>query len=192
MLKRFACAAVLAASAAAAAPVEAAAYYVDAVPVDAQGTYYGDNWIWSNELWETDNGVWAFDVDWITYGKPEQNVIVGAAWASPTDPNIEAFETADDWGDSTMIRDHGDGNVTSWEVIYKPWIQGYDKTGYLYQFTFDTDAPLYAYAYFPTEIDGIPFAEAPAVPEPATWAMFVAGFGLIGAAIRGRRPRQAC
>lgn len=27
-----------------------------------------------------------------------------------------------------------------------------------------------------------------AVPEPATWAMFIAGFGLVGAAIRRRQP----
>lgn len=30
----------------------------------------------------------------------------------------------------------------------------------------------------------------PAVPEPASWAMMVAGFGLIGTAIRRRRPHQ--
>lgn len=30
-----------------------------------------------------------------------------------------------------------------------------------------------------------------AVPEPATWAMMIAGFGLAGAAIRGRRRREA-
>lgn len=29
-----------------------------------------------------------------------------------------------------------------------------------------------------------------AVPEPATWAMFIAGFGLVGAAVR-RRPQEA-
>jgi len=28
----------------------------------------------------------------------------------------------------------------------------------------------------------------PAVPEPATWAMMIAGFGLVGAAMRRRRP----
>ncbi len=30
-----------------------------------------------------------------------------------------------------------------------------------------------------------------AVPEPATWAMMIAGFGLAGAAIRGNRRREA-
>lgn len=30
-----------------------------------------------------------------------------------------------------------------------------------------------------------------AVPEPATWAMFIAGFGLVGATMRRRRPALA-
>jgi len=35
-----------------------------------------------------------------------------------------------------------------------------------------------------------PFAQSPAVPEPATWAMMIAGFGLVGSALR-RRVRSA-
>lgn len=35
------------------------------------------------------------------------------------------------------------------------------------------------------------WVEAGAVPEPATWAMLIAGFGLIGAAIRRQRPAAA-
>lgn len=34
-------------------------------------------------------------------------------------------------------------------------------------------------------------AATPAVPEPATWAMMIAGFGFIGAAMRRRKPRTA-
>ncbi|HEY1154389.1 MAG TPA: PEPxxWA-CTERM sorting domain-containing protein, partial [Pseudolabrys sp.] len=38
----------------------------------------------------------------------------------------------------------------------------------------------------------VPPGTAPAVPEPATWAMMIAGFGLAGAAIRSRqRPAPA-
>lgn len=32
---------------------------------------------------------------------------------------------------------------------------------------------------------------APPVPEPQTWAMMIIGFGLVGAAIRRRRPALA-
>ena len=31
----------------------------------------------------------------------------------------------------------------------------------------------------------------PAVPEPATWSMMLIGFGLLGTALRSRRPRAA-
>ena len=33
----------------------------------------------------------------------------------------------------------------------------------------------------------LPSAETPAVPEPATWAMMIAGFGIVGASLRRRR-----
>ena len=41
-----------------------------------------------------------------------------------------------------------------------------------------------------TEFSLTPFEES-AVPEPATWAMLIAGFGLTGAAMRRRRTRVA-
>jgi hypothetical protein len=38
--------------------------------------------------------------------------------------------------------------------------------------------------------NGFPSAQAPAVPEPATWAMMIAGFGAVGATMRrGKRVR---
>jgi hypothetical protein len=37
-------------------------------------------------------------------------------------------------------------------------------------------------------VANITFDVGPRVPEPATWAMMIAGFGLAGAALRGRRP----
>jgi hypothetical protein len=40
-------------------------------------------------------------------------------------------------------------------------------------------------------LNGDPFVdpEVPAVPEPASWAMMIAGFGLVGGAMRRRSPR---
>jgi hypothetical protein len=41
-------------------------------------------------------------------------------------------------------------------------------------------------------IDGVPVDDrAPGVPEPATWAMLITGFGLAGASLRRRRPLSA-
>ncbi len=38
--------------------------------------------------------------------------------------------------------------------------------------------------------NGFPSAQAPAVPEPATWAMMVCGFGLVGGALRRPKPSR--
>lgn len=45
----------------------------------------------------------------------------------------------------------------------------------------------YNYSQERVEYAGITTAALPAVPEPATWAMLVAGFGLIGGTLRQRR-----
>ncbi|MFN7176681.1 MAG: PEPxxWA-CTERM sorting domain-containing protein [Thermaurantiacus sp.] len=39
----------------------------------------------------------------------------------------------------------------------------------------------------PLRVFGSPVDGAPPIPEPATWAMLIAGFGLVGAALRRRR-----
>ncbi len=60
--------------------------------------------------------------------------------------------------------------------------------------TFELDEGFYTIAYSGT-VTGAPsgvgsnitFAAAPDVPEPASWAMMLVGFGAIGAATRSRR-----
>ena len=46
------------------------------------------------------------------------------------------------------------------------------------------------FAGFTVSIDGTPlsFTLADGVPEPAGWALMIAGFGLVGATLRARRP----
>lgn len=39
------------------------------------------------------------------------------------------------------------------------------------------------------KIDGFKLTNLAVVPEPAAWAMMIAGFGLVGAAVRRRRPQ---
>jgi hypothetical protein len=41
-------------------------------------------------------------------------------------------------------------------------------------------------AFSGIQIDGT-VVDPPVVPEPATWAMMIAGFGLVGVAVRRRR-----
>lgn len=42
-----------------------------------------------------------------------------------------------------------------------------------------------------TTIDRISYDLASVVPEPATWAMMILGFGMVGGAVRSRRRNQA-
>jgi hypothetical protein len=58
-----------------------------------------------------------------------------------------------------------------------------------YGFLYSTDALVNSYG-FESQADAgiIPTTAVPAaVPEPATWAMMILGFGAIGYAMRGRR-----
>jgi hypothetical protein len=55
-------------------------------------------------------------------------------------------------------------------------------------FVDDAGNPERRYSVFLPQIkDGAIVMEPPAVPEPASWAMMIAGFGLVGAAVRRRR-----
>ena len=46
-------------------------------------------------------------------------------------------------------------------------------------------------AFTGIQLDGTIIDPPGGVPEPATWAMFIAGFGLVGAAARRRRADRA-
>jgi hypothetical protein len=59
-------------------------------------------------------------------------------------------------------------------------------------YTDEAGNPERRYSVFLPQIkDGAIVMEPPAIPEPATWAMMIAGFGLVGAAARRRRTAAA-
>jgi hypothetical protein len=73
-----------------------------------------------------------------------------------------------------------------------------DSTPGLQTFTFNKTG-LISFVYIPQttrggfiQADNFVFDTAGAVPEPASWAMLIAGFGLTGAAMRRRRVAVAC
>ncbi|HWI85757.1 MAG TPA: PEPxxWA-CTERM sorting domain-containing protein, partial [Sphingomonas sp.] len=69
---------------------------------------------------------------------------------------------------------------------------GDDVSGWFQIYTVDFNDTMLEYAYgnfFPTHVS-IQLAAAQAVPEPASWAMLIIGFGLTGASLRGNRKRR--
>ena len=60
-------------------------------------------------------------------------------------------------------------------------VVAFDSTDPFYGVRFNADLPAF-------EVDNVSFSNA--VPEPASWAMMIAGFGLIGAAARSRRTHR--
>ena len=52
--------------------------------------------------------------------------------------------------------------------------------GYVFNSQLGANSPIYRISF-----------SSVAVPEPATWAMFILGFGVIGSQLRRRRPRVA-
>ena len=51
---------------------------------------------------------------------------------------------------------------------------------------YQNDATTYDYAFGEATIDHVSITAGSVVPEPASWAMLAAGFGLVGAALRRR------
>jgi len=103
--------------------------------------------------------------------------------SGPNDPLAQFESTMDD------AKGAGDLKVTGYDFEIGDF--GYDLyTGPGYSGTFDI-------ATLSVLMDGTPMLTRQAlvpfapVPEPATWAMMICGFGLAGMRVRNRRPRRA-
>ena len=80
----------------------------------------------------------------------------------------------------------GDQFATDGEILANPLTAGITSFGYGRTTTVSGGTTLFL------NDSGNPFVAVDAVvPEPGTWALMIAGFGLAGAAIRRRRPAIA-
>ncbi len=100
------------------------------------------------------------------------------AGASSTDP-AQAFASAD--------LDFVDGRVTAFSLSYVGDPDGHNVYGSGLAGGFSEDFG----ADSPANWGGTIVLDASPTPEPAAWALMLAGFGLVGAAERRRRPRFA-
>jgi hypothetical protein len=76
------------------------------------------------------------------------------------------------------------GNLNSFTYTGLGYVTNFE-TRFNWKINFDRNAPLPAFA----DADAIPSISN--VPEPASWAMMIAGFGLVGARMRKRCPVAA-
>jgi hypothetical protein len=68
-------------------------------------------------------------------------------------------------------------------------LYGHGDDGFLYTINLANGAETVLTATTPGLVFGMAVRPGPAVPEPATWAMMIAGFGFAGASLRMRRTK---
>lgn len=102
----------------------------------------------------------------------------GSLYAVDAATGIGTFLGSTDGADETL--DFG------WAGV----LYGHGDDGFLYTIDTATLAATQIAATTPTLVFGMAVAPG-AIPEPATWAMLVLGFGVLGAGMRRRRPQRA-
>jgi hypothetical protein len=118
----------------------------------------------------------------ITFDAPVTSV---GAYATTFDPlTVRAYDGATLLGSATLaVPNYANGGVgqpnqfLSLDFAQITSVQYYD--GNFGSFTLDN-----------LTIDGGAFTGVPGVPEPATWAMLLLGFGVMGGTLRARRQRD--
>ena len=114
-------------------------------------------------------------------GDPNLEVftIQGGPFASPL-ASLAAFQGAANVRHLTLDPANSFALVDS-ELTPQPWIASFDQT---------TTLHLHAGDGSPIDNVGGVSLRITAVPEPASWALMILGFGAVGAALRSRRVRR--
>ncbi len=141
--------------------------------------------------YSTTEGTFSIKLTWPDWGFPVQDSNVGFIWSYPTSTSLDIKG----WGSKNgpIILIDGPFPAASPDFVELPgtgefFLPLIDVFGFgsVYRGTISSawvrtyDDPDFTIAQI-----------SAAIPEPATWAMMIAGFGLAGAALRARRARVA-
>jgi opacity protein-like surface antigen len=170
-------------AATAAAVVLAASAPAAAVPLILDGGWYGDLVITAGS--NADGGPFTFLLSAPAFLRLTDNRRPGDTFTA-TDVGNALSITSTFTTDGAMVPIDDDG--VAWTDL------SYSRFSLLlgpgsYSFDVTTQCESGCAAGFSIRLDSAP--ASPGVPEPASWAMLIAGFGLTGAAMRRRRVERA-
>jgi choice-of-anchor C domain-containing protein len=158
------------------------------------GVDYADN-----NLWAASDGSRSVELPGIGTGGLSQVVtnqfVIGQKYVMRFDYTVNPFALDGNYGATVSVTGAG------------PVVFDYEKTAanmpgsmnyltFAYNFTATSETKTIEFlsngtGFLGIVIDNVSIAEAGVVPEPASWAMLLAGFGLTGAMMRRRRPVPA-
>jgi hypothetical protein len=168
----------------------------------ASNTVAKYNWITPDQFNDMHSALnTAFTYNGVTYaaGTDAEEIALGDNFLSKLVPMIEASAAFQNNGEIVIWNDEteGPGATTSMEIVISPLAKGDAYTNTIqYSHTNDlatlqqifgvSDVPLGAAAGAYTMSDLFKAGALGAIPEPASWALMILGFGGVGAAVRRR------
>ncbi|MFQ3665705.1 MAG: PEPxxWA-CTERM sorting domain-containing protein [Sphingomonadaceae bacterium] len=151
---------------------EAVPYVNDAIPVS--GGFFTPGWGY--------DGV-NMRIDFFPFGSSDPGFLVGAVTGG-LDTNNTLLNDLSDYRVRFIL--NPDYSLVSARGALRYGI-GVGGSAPVQTFGFDTAAGVGVVTWTVTVTGG----DTPAIPEPASWAMMIAGFGFVGSALRRRRPARS-